>query len=44
LLFALATHEQGYRLVLVGAISLDYEITRVLERIAESLMLTGTAH
>jgi hypothetical protein len=44
LLFALATHEQGYWLVLLGAVSLDYEITRGLERIAESLMLTGTAH
>jgi diphthamide synthase (EF-2-diphthine--ammonia ligase) len=43
-LFALATHEQSYRLVLVGAISLDYEITRVLERIAEALKLIGTNH
>ncbi len=44
LLFALATHVQGYRLVLLGAVSLDYEITHGLERIAESLKLTGTAH
>jgi hypothetical protein len=44
LLFALATHEQGYRLVLLGAVSLDYKITRGLERITESFMLTGTAH
>jgi hypothetical protein len=31
-------------IVAAGAVSLDYEITRGLERIAESLKLTGLAH
>ena len=43
LLFVLATHEQGYRLVLLGADMPCAGATRS-QRIAESLKLTGTTH